>query len=94
MNWSVMLTAMLPEHLLLAGIVVLISMDVAGISSRGSAAVALLFTLLSTLAAALLALSGFEGAPFPGHFSVDPPTLMANAIVLALATPILHFSRR
>ena len=93
MNWSVMLMAMLPEHLLLAGIVVLISMDVAGISSRGSASVALLFTLLSTLAAALLALSGFEGAPFPGHFSVDPSTLMAKAIVLALAIPILQMSR-
>ena len=93
MNWSLMVIALLPEHMLLAAIVVLIGMEVLGIGARGATAVAMGFTLMATLFALLLVAVQFEGSPFPGHFSVDPRTMLAKAIVLALALPLLQLSR-
>ncbi len=37
MNWSFMIVAMLPEHLLLAGIVVLITLDVLDVGQKHAA---------------------------------------------------------
>ena len=88
-----MLMAMLPEHLLLLGIVVLIGLVIVGRGQRASLAVALAFVAAAALAAARLSFDGYAASPFAGHFSVDPATLLAKAIVLALALPVLMMSR-
>jgi NADH-quinone oxidoreductase subunit N len=88
-----MVVAMMPEHLLLAGISVLIALDVLGIGEQHSGAVAFVAVLASALMAVLLAIVQFRGAPFPGHFSVDQPTMAAKAVVLALALPLIQLSR-
>ena len=88
-----LLLAMLPEHLLLLGIVLVIGLELAGRWRRASFAVALLCTGAAAVAAALLSFDGYAAAPFAGQFSVDAPTLLAKAIVLALALPVLLMSR-
>ena len=47
----------------------------------------------AALMAVLLAIVQFQGTPFPGHFSVDQPTMTAKAVVLALTLPLLQLSR-
>jgi len=93
MNWSFMVVAMMPEHLLLIGIAVLIALDVLGVGQRYSALVATAAVLGAALMATLLAIVQFQGSPFPGHFSVDQATLTAKAVVLALTLPLLQLSR-
>ena len=93
MNWSFMVVAMMPEHLLLIGIAVLIALDVLDVGQRYSALVATSAVLGAALMATLLAIVQFEGSPFPGHFSVDQATLTAKAVVLALTLPLLQLSR-
>jgi NADH-quinone oxidoreductase subunit N len=93
MNWNDVLLAMLPEHLLLAGIVLLIALELGSDRPRGALALALVTVAAATAAAALLAVSGTSLAPFAGHFSVTPATLTAKAIVLALVLPTLLLSR-
>jgi NADH-quinone oxidoreductase subunit N len=87
------LIAMLPEHLVLLTIVVLLVLAIVGRGERVSLAVALAGTGAAALAAADLAFAGYAAAPFAGHFSVDAGTLLAKAIVLALALPVLLMSR-
>jgi NADH-quinone oxidoreductase subunit N len=86
-------TAMLPEHLLLLGMVLLVGLEVIGRSGRLSWAVALACVGAAAAAAAGLALQGYAAAPFAGHFSVAPAALMGKAVVLALALPVLLMSR-
>ena len=86
-------TAMLPEHLLLLGLVVLVGLEVAGHGGRLSWVLALASVGAAAAAAAGLALQGLAAAPFAGHFSVTPATLMGKAVVLALALPVLLMSR-
>lgn len=93
MNNSTVFTAMLPEHLLLLGIVVLILIEIAGRGQRAALALTLAIVAAAAATAAGLSFSGQTAAPFPGHFSVDPATLLAKAIVLALALPVLLMSR-
>lgn len=93
MNSSTVFTAMLPEHLLLLGMVALIVIEIAGRGQRAALAVALAAVAAAAAVAAGLSISGYTAAPFAGHFSVDPATLMAKAIVLALALPVLLMSR-
>lgn len=93
MNSSTVFTAMLPEHLLLLGMVVLIVIEIAGRGQRAALAVALAVVATAAAAAAGLSFGGLSAAPFAGHFSVDPATLMAKAVVLALALPVLLMSR-
>jgi len=93
MNWSFLVVAMMPEHLLLGGIAVLIALDVLGAGEEHSGLVALLTVLGAAAMAVLLAIVQFQGAPFPGHFSVDQPTMTAKAVVLALALPLVQLSR-
>src|SRR5512145_206962 len=93
MNWQDVLLAMLPEHILLAGIVLLILLELVSDRPRGALALALLTVVAATAAAALLANQGYQAAPFAGHFSVDPATLTAKALVLALVLPTLLLSR-
>ncbi len=87
------LMAMLPEHLLLLGMVLLLVLEIVGHGQRASLAVALACVGAAALAAASLSLDGYSAAPFAGHFSVEPATLMAKAMVLALALPMLLMSR-
>ena len=93
MNTSAVLTAMLPEHLLLLGIVALLILGITGRGQRAALFVALLAVAAAAVAAASLALGGYAAAPFAGQFSVSPPTLMAKALVLALVLPVLLMSR-
>jgi len=87
------LTGMLPEHLLLLGIVVLLVLEVALRRPRGALALSLVFVAAATVASLSLAIAGYANAPFPGQFAVSPVELLAKAIVLALAIPVLLLSR-
>ena len=93
MNNQLAFQAMLPEHLLLVGIVLMLTVEIVGGYSRA----ALLLAVASVAAAAGVAVSmyvsGFSGAPFPGQFSVAPSTLLAKAVVLGLSLPVLLMSR-
>ena len=87
------LLAMLPEHLVLLGIVLVLCLEIAGHWQRASLAVALACVGAAAIAAARLSFDGYAAAPFAGQFSVDPAALIAKAMVLALALPVLLMSR-
>jgi NADH-quinone oxidoreductase subunit N len=93
MNSLTVLSAMLPEHLLLLGIVLLIGLEIAGRARRAALPVALACVAAAAAAAAGLALDGYAAAPFAGQFSVDPVGLLVKAMVLAFALPVLLMSR-
>jgi NADH-quinone oxidoreductase subunit N len=93
LNWAAVAVAMLPEHLLLAGIVVLLGLEIARGTPREAYVVSLAGVTLATAAAVWLALGGFEVAPFPGQFSVDAAAASGKAIVLALALLVLGIAR-
>jgi NADH-quinone oxidoreductase subunit N len=92
MNAALVFTAMLPEHLLLAGIVVLLIREIAGGKPRASMWLALAAVYAAGTAALGLALQGYAAVPFPGQLSVAPPALIAKAILLALSIPVLLIS--
>jgi len=93
MNWHDVLLAMLPEHLLLTGIVLVIFLELVSDRPRGALALTVVAVVAATAAAALLAGKGYAAAPFAGHFSVNPATLTAKALLLALVLPVLLLSR-
>ena len=93
MNTRDVLTAMLPEHLLLAGIVLILVLEIVRTRSRGALTLSLAAVIGATVAALTLAIGGYAASPFPGQFSVDPAALLAKAVVLALAIPVLLLSR-
>jgi len=93
MNWQTVFTAMLPEHCLLAGIVILICVEIASSRPRGSAALSLAALTAAVVAAAWLHVSGYVAAPFAEQYSVDPASSLAKAIVLALAVPVVLLAR-
>lgn len=97
MNVAAVLTAMLPEHLLLAGIVALLIVHLLDHPRRNTLPLCMPLALLSvgaaTLAATALAWQGLTLAPFAGHFSVTPQTLAVKAAMLALALPVLLMAR-
>ena len=93
MSWQTVLTAMLPEHCLLAGIVLLICVEIGSSRPRGSAALSLAALTAAVAAAAWLHVSGYVAAPFAGQYSVDPASSLAKAIVLALAVPVVLLAR-
>ena len=92
MSWQDILTAMLPEHILLTGIVVLIGLEIAS-RARAAFLVSVCAVAAAAVAAAALAATGYAMAPFPEQFSVTQGALLAKAIVLALAVPVLLISR-
>jgi NADH-quinone oxidoreductase subunit N len=93
MSWLAVLIALAPENVLLAGIVVLIGVEIVARRSQGALAIALVAVAAAAAAAAFLFGNGYAATPFPGHFSVDPAGSLAKAIVLALAVPVLLLSR-
>jgi len=93
MNWTALFTAMMPEHLLLAGIVVLVALEIISERSRGALAVATASVSAAAAAAFWLYSGGIDASPFAGQFSIDPQWSLAKALVLSLAVPILLMSR-
>jgi NADH-quinone oxidoreductase subunit N len=87
------LLAMLPEHLLLLGMVLLILLAIGARGQRAGLGLAVLCVGAAAVSAVLLSLQGYVAAPFAGQFSVTPATLLAKAMVLALALPVLLMSR-
>jgi NADH-quinone oxidoreductase subunit N len=93
MNMTTVLAAMLPEHVLLLGIVVVIGLAIAGRDRRGALAVAFASVAVAAMAALRLAADGYAAAPFAGQFSVDAASLLVKGVVLALALPVLLMAR-
>jgi NADH-quinone oxidoreductase subunit N len=93
MNWAVVSLGMLPENVLLAGILLLLINEIARDKPRGASALALATVAAATLSAAWLGFSGYTAVPFPGQFSVSPAGSLAKAAMLALALPVLLMCR-
>ena len=86
---------MLPEHLLLAGIVLLIVLEIVPDAparrARGGARSSR--DRGSGGRVGSMHRAATRRSPFPGQFSVDPARALAKALVLALAVPVLLLSR-
>ena len=94
MNLSAFLAGMLPENLLLVGIVaLLLQAIVSGERSRGAAAMSIGFVAAAAACAALLGLAGYAGVPFEGQLAVTPASSYGKAVALALALPVLLLAR-
>ena len=93
MNWSLIVTSMLPEHLLLAGMLAILGLEIGSGRSRDGFGLAVLFVVAAAVAAFWLYATGFQGAPFPHHFWIGPPAALPKAVLLALAVPVLLISR-
>src|SRR5690349_6480182 len=93
MSWATVLTGMLPEHVLLAGIVLLIGVEIFGMPSRGTLALAVITVTAAAAAAFGLYASGYTAAPFPEQYSIDPAGALAKGVVLGLVVPVLLVSR-
>lgn len=93
MNWQLILTSMLPEHLLLLGMLAILGLEIWSGRSRDGFGLAVLFVAAAAVAAFWLYATGFQGAPFLHHFSVGPSAALPKAVLLALAVPVLLISR-
>jgi NADH-quinone oxidoreductase subunit N len=87
------LIAMLPEHCLLGGIVVLIILEIVGRGAKAALVVSLLAIGAGSFAAFWLSATGFDAEPFIGQFAVTPAILMAKGALLALAIPVVLLAR-
>ncbi len=92
MNVEAVVVSMLPEHVLLAGIVALILLEILG-ARRGALLLSLVAVAGAALIAARLHVAGYQAAPFAGQFSVGPVSLLAKAVVLGLTVPVLLLAR-
>ena len=93
MNAHTVLTAMLPEHLLLVGILLLLVLEMASRREREFLGVTALVLFAAAFAAARLAVADYAGVPFPGQFSVDPAAALGKAVLLALSIPAVLVAR-
>lgn len=93
MNWDAFLIGLLPEHFLLAGVLLLIALAIVSKRERGASALALAMVAGAAVCAAGLGLQGFQGAPFPAQLSVSPAGSIAKAVALVLALPVLLMAR-
>ncbi|HEX7373441.1 MAG TPA: NADH-quinone oxidoreductase subunit N [Steroidobacteraceae bacterium] len=93
MNWHDVFTAMLPEHILLAGLVLLLLVEIVNGENRDGFFLAFVTVAAATVAACTLYSQGYAGSPFAGHFLVAPATSLPKAVILALTLPILLISR-
>lgn len=93
MNATLLLVAMAPQHLLLAGIVLLLLLEIFTRSARGAAWVALAAVVAAAAAALTLHLAGFSATPFPGQFSVGPADTLAVLVLMTLAAPCVLLAR-
>ena len=93
MNWQIVLSAMLPEHLLLIGIVALLALEIENPRAAGALGLALVATIAAAAAALWLYATGYAAVPFPGHYTVAAGTSFAKFLLLAFALPVLLLSR-
>ena len=93
MSWQTLLTAMLPEHVLLVGIVLLVIAPLVRVKGAATTSVALLAVLGAAVAAMQLHGALYDAAAFPGQLTVSPTGSLAKAVVLALAIPVVLMSR-
>jgi NADH-quinone oxidoreductase subunit N len=84
---------MLPEHLLLAGILLLIGIEIVAREPRSALVPSVAVVVAAAAAALWLAARGHTGTPFAGQFAVDTAISSAKAIALALSVPVLLMSR-
>jgi len=81
--------AMLPQHILLAGLVLLLVLEMTLDRPKVAVFVGLAAVAGSLGAALWLASTGFAATPFEGAYSIDPSGSAAKAILLALCLPVL-----
>lgn len=93
MSWLAVLAGLLPEHLLLAGVVVIAGTEILTGRSEYVMALSLTIVLAAATAAALLFVGGYAVTPFLGQFSVTPQSSLAKVVVLLLALPVILLSR-
>ena len=93
MNWHDVLTAMLPEHLLLLGMLALLAHEVFTRRERGGWPIAVLAVVGSAVSAVWLAVGGYVIEPFPGHYAIDPAASASKALLAALTVPVLLIAR-
>jgi NADH-quinone oxidoreductase subunit N len=93
MNWPLILTSMLPEHLLLAGMLAILGLEIRSGRPRDGFVPAVLFVAAATAAALWLYTTGYSGVPFPQHLTVGPESTLPKVVLLALALPVLLISR-
>ncbi len=93
MNWADVFEAMLPEHVLLAGLVLLLCLEIVKGRSRDGFAVTFLVLVVAAAAALTLHTQGYAGSPFPGHFAISPATSLAKFVIIALTLPVVLISR-
>ena len=86
---------MLPEHLLLAGIVVLLVLEIAREPRRAARSPLSLLAVTARRGGGRAGLRSPATRPrrFPGSSRSTPADLLAKAVVLALAVPVLLISR-
>jgi NADH-quinone oxidoreductase subunit N len=92
-NAQELLVAMLPEHLLLAGILLLTGIEIVSRKTRSVVTPAVAAVAAAAAAAFWLAARGYTGTPFTAQFSIDTAVSSAKAIALALSVPVLLMSR-
>ena len=96
MNPAAVLVSMLPEHVLLAGLVLLLLAEIVGKRDRDGFAIAFATVAVATAVTAVLfsdSLMGFQAVPFKDQFAVFGQTLMPKLAILALTLPVLMLSR-
>jgi NADH:ubiquinone oxidoreductase subunit 2 (subunit N) len=84
---------MLPENVLLAGIVLLLLGEIIAGRARDGFALAATTLVVAAVAALSLHTHHYIAAPFPGHFSVGPTASLAKFVLIALTLPIVLISR-
>jgi NADH-quinone oxidoreductase subunit N len=93
MNWHAFAIGMLPEHFLLAALVLLIVLAIASPRGQGAAAMSLILVGAAAVSALLLGVAGFAGEPFKGQLVVTPAASFGKAVALAMALPALLLAR-
>ncbi|MDQ6612467.1 MAG: NADH-quinone oxidoreductase subunit N, partial [Gemmatimonadota bacterium] len=93
MNGSLTFWSMLPEHLLLLGVVTMLGVEIWPVWKKFALPLAIVIVAAAAGVAGWMYATGFSGAPFPGQLSVTPVTALAKAIVFGLTVPVLLMSR-
>ena len=93
MNATLILVSLLPENLLLLGILALVFLEI--VPERTETALTISVVALGTAleAALYLATAGFSATPFPGQLVVDTQGYVGKAILIVLALPVILIAR-
>ncbi|MGI9245613.1 MAG: NADH-quinone oxidoreductase subunit N [Steroidobacteraceae bacterium] len=93
MNWTGVFEALLPENLLLIGMLALLGLEIARGRPRDGFAFAMLTLLAAAVAALTLHALEYTATPFPGHYAVGPVSSLAKFLLVTLTIPIVMISR-